>query len=254
MEEKKLHKQVLELSKGAGATSKAKKSDRRSDVIPPREVGNSIRPEPVNSSEAAVAGESNKRQVMPKFDMKSLGRNISDLFRGYLNETSIKSIENVVEKIRQLVQDGVIGRLLKPSPGVSVKRQVIMTVLIPTLSIVLILALARNLKPVSKNSKKAMTAGQRSSLGFSISQIDWQIPEPYPANLRDPMQFGSVTNHQGSLTVKGILYSEDRPSAVINNLIVHIGDEVDGAEIVKINEDSVEFEMGSRRWSQQVQR
>ena len=254
MEEKKLHKQVLALPKGAEATSNAKESDKRSDVIPQREVASPVRPEPVNSSEAAVAGESDKRQVMPKFDMKSPGRKTTDLFRGYLNEISLKSIENVVEKIQQLIQDGVIGRLLRPRPGVSVKRQVIMTGLIPILSIVLILALVRNLKPVSRNSKKVMMTGQRSSLGFSISQIDWQIPEPYPANLRDPMQFGSVTNHQGSLIVKGILYSEDRPSAVINNLIVHIGDEVDGAVIVKINEDSVEFEMGSRRWSQQVQR
>jgi len=249
VEEKELHKQVLALSKSEEVTSEEKNPDQHSEVIPQREVGSPV------GSEAVVAGESDKRQVMPKFDMKSFGRKITDLFRGYLSEALLKSIENVVEKVLRLIQDGgLISRLLRPRPGVSVKRQVIMTGLIPILSIVLILALARNLKPASKNSKKVMTTGQRSSLGFSISQIDWQIPEPYPTNLRDPMQFGSVTNYQGDLIVKGILYSEDRPSAVINNLIVHIGDEVDGAEIVKINEDSVEFERGSRRWSQQVQR
>jgi type II secretory pathway component PulC len=74
------------------------------------------------------------------------------------------------------------------------------------------------------------------------------------------MQFGSVTTvstgtgtETPQLIVKAIVYSEDNPSAVIGKQIVHEGDEISGATIVKINEDSVEFEMNGERWKQKVQ-
>jgi hypothetical protein len=72
------------------------------------------------------------------------------------------------------------------------------------------------------------------------------------------MQFGSVTVGQaeagGLIAVKGIVYSKDNPSAVIGSQIVHEGDKVSGATIVKINEKSVDFEMNGKKWTQKVQR
>ena len=56
------------------------------------------------------------------------------------------------------------------------------------------------------------------------------------------------------LIVKSILYSEDNPSAIISNRIVHEGDQIQGASIAKINKDSVEFEMNGKKWSQGIQR
>ena len=47
----------------------------------------------------------------------------------------------------------------------------------------------------------------------------------------------------GNLVVKGILYNEDNPSAIVNNQIVYEGDKISGATIIKINKDSVEFEV-----------
>ena len=46
-----------------------------------------------------------------------------------------------------------------------------------------------------------------------------------------------------NLAVKGILYNEDNPSAIVNNQIVYEGDKISGATIIKINKDSVEFEV-----------
>ena len=94
------------------------------------------------------------------------------------------------------------------------------------------------------------------------AQIDWVIPEPYPTTLRDPMQIGPVvsgTNQAESrelvkIIVKSILYSEDNPSAIISNRIVHEDDQIQGASIAKINKDSVEFEMNGKKWSQGIQR
>ena len=55
------------------------------------------------------------------------------------------------------------------------------------------------------------------------------------------------------LAVKGILYDKDNPSAIIGGRVVHGGDEVAGATIVKINEDCVEFEIDGERFMQEVE-
>jgi hypothetical protein len=54
--------------------------------------------------------------------------------------------------------------------------------------------------------------------------------------------------------VTAILYSEDKPSAVIGNQIVHEGDIVQGLNVVKIYKNKVEFEKNGRRWTQSVEK
>jgi len=55
-----------------------------------------------------------------------------------------------------------------------------------------------------------------------------------------------------NLTLRGILYSEDRPLAMVGSSLVQEGQQVAGATIVKIDKSSVEFEMDGRRWRQTV--
>ena len=69
-------------------------------------------------------------------------------------------------------------------------------------------------------------------------------PAPDPAPQPEPIK----------LVVNGIIYSLENPSAVVANQIVYEGDKVLGAAIVKINRDSVEFEMNGNKWTQKVQR
>jgi len=57
----------------------------------------------------------------------------------------------------------------------------------------------------------------------------------------------------GNLIVKGILYNEDNPSAIVNNQIVYEGDKISGAAIIKINRGSVKFEV-KKRWPIKSQR
>ena len=59
---------------------------------------------------------------------------------------------------------------------------------------------------------------------------------------------------RGLISVRGIVYSEDNPSAVVSNEIVHEGDEIAGATVVKIHKDRVEFEMNGKTWTQKVER
>jgi len=89
------------------------------------------------------------------------------------------------------------------------------------------------------------------------SSIDRQIPAHPLTAPRNPMQFAlakAAENETGKVIVKGILYVKDNPSTLIGNKIVREGDEVSGTTIVKINENSVEFEMNGIKWEQKVQR
>jgi hypothetical protein len=57
---------------------------------------------------------------------------------------------------------------------------------------------------------------------------------------------------QEVIIVRAIVYSDDRPSALIGTKIVYVGDKVNDATIVKINRDSIEFENDESRWVQKV--
>ncbi|MHC4216144.1 MAG: hypothetical protein ACYSWP_22550, partial [Planctomycetota bacterium] len=110
------------------------------------------------------------------------------------------------------------------------------------------------------------------------SRITWQIPDMYPADLRDPMledkvdifikgqtlltDDGQRKDADGKIYTKeeayelgldiyidSILYSEVSSSVVIENMILHEGDEVLKATIIKINKDSVDFERDGKKFT-----
>jgi hypothetical protein len=90
----------------------------------------------------------------------------------------------------------------------------------------------------------------------SYEKTNWEVPALYPQGLRDPMQYGSITASRSDfegLLVKAIVFSEDKPSAVINGKIVRQGDIVSGATIIKINRNNIEFEFEGKRWTRRVQ-
>ena len=52
--------------------------------------------------------------------------------------------------------------------------------------------------------------------------------------------------------VTGILYSKDRPSAILDSQVVHEGDTIHGVKLIKVYKDKVAFEKNGRKWEQQV--
>lgn len=158
-------------------------------------------------------------------------------------------------------------KLLASKPGVSGTRQRVMLVLVPVLFVVLIFMIVSVLMSVRKATRPSRGKPSTTALA-SETKIDWEIPPPYPATLRDPVQPSSAAIIPGrtgpgakeaeavqpeKLVVKGILHSEDRPSAIIGTRIAHEGDKIYGAIIVKINKDNVEFEMDGKKWNQKVE-
>jgi hypothetical protein len=53
--------------------------------------------------------------------------------------------------------------------------------------------------------------------------------------------------------VTGIVYSADKPSAIVDRKMVHEGDVIHGATVVKIYQDSVKFSEKGKNWEQKVQ-
>jgi hypothetical protein len=53
--------------------------------------------------------------------------------------------------------------------------------------------------------------------------------------------------------VTGIVYSADKPSAIVDRKIVHEGDVIYGATVVKIYRDNVKFSEKGKNWEQKVQ-
>jgi hypothetical protein len=98
-------------------------------------------------------------------------------------------------------------------------------------------------------------------------QIVWQVPARLAWGGRDPMQLTpppAVLAVEGEgqpvtaqpvrppveLIVTGILYSTDRPSALVNTQIVHEGQQIAGIAVEKIDSDGIQFERDGQRWKQ----
>ncbi len=112
--------------------------------------------------------------------------------------------------------------------------------------------------PASSPKKKVPAAAEASPAASVPSQISWSRPEPWPEEIRDPMapQAAGQTADGAPLEciVRGIVFSQTRPSAIIGDQIVVVGDTYNGIKIVGITKDAVEFEKEGRRWTQTVQR
>lgn len=140
------------------------------------------------------------------------------------------------------------------------KRQKLMTVMVGVLSMVfaavLYIAFGGIGQTVASTGNAASAAGPQPEGAFNPSS--WQFPQPLPAQMRDPLviptaRTAAQSGDNAVLTVRGIVYSETRPSAIVSDNVVFAGDTVYGIKVVAITRDAVEFEKDDKRWVQGVQ-
>jgi hypothetical protein len=121
---------------------------------------------------------------------------------------------------------------------------------------VLMFALGSGPAPVKAAAKKINSENIPMACGqITGSTENWTLPEPYSTSLRNPTKIGvsaSANTQPETLRVQGIVYSSKKPSAIIANQVVFEGDSIEGARIIKIERDSVEFEKDGKRWQRQV--
>jgi hypothetical protein len=153
----------------------------------------------------------------------------------------------------------IFAKLLAPKPGVDPRRQKAMLLLMPVLLVGMIVAILTVLRSGGVTGDAA-APNFAPSAADAVQKIEiaWKTPPPYPLNMRDPMQTYSVRANRdqgaGTLRLTAIVYSEEQPSAVVNQEIVFQGTVIDGATVLKINLDSVEFQMDGKKWTQKVER
>ena len=161
-------------------------------------------------------------------------------------------------------------KLFTPKPGASPTRQKAMVIMVPILAIAMIFALRQVLSRAPHKTEGAGTddASVAVANAGTGNEIDWKIPEPITIITRDPIKLPDESNTQnggqgepnettgnitaGTIIVKDIVFSYDRPSAVIGSKIVYVGDVINGVTIVKIDRDSVEFKKNGDVWEQKV--
>ena len=161
-------------------------------------------------------------------------------------------------------------KLFAPKPGVNPARQKAMVIMVPILAIIMIFAFRQVLSKAPHKTKGGeIDDTPVVSNAGSGNEIDWKIPEPIKVITRDPIKLPDESNthnpNQGTeqngtdnpqnpeaIIIKDIVYSKDKPSAVIGSRIVYVGDTVNGTTIIKINRDSIQFEKDGKKWEQNV--
>jgi hypothetical protein len=68
---------------------------------------------------------------------------------------------------------------------------------------------------------------------------------------RSKSTVGAAIFNKAALT--GILYSEDKPTAIIGGKIAKEGDIINGMKVVEIHRDRVEFEKDGKKWTQRAE-
>ena len=189
-----------------------------------------------------------------------------------LGQTSEKKSQNQQLKMESFEGSNRSGfiqqikaKLLSQGAGEGSAKQKAMIVLVPVLAIVFIFVL-RQLFSKAPTKTNATTNDDMSiviSAKNSNDDIDWKIPEPLPVVMRDPAKTGNQANINNTtqnsgetqwddMMVKGILYSDDKPSVVIGRKIVHLNEKINGITVVEINKDYVVFEKDGKRWARKV--
>ena len=170
-------------------------------------------------------------------------------------------IEETSDGLWQQIKD----KLFTPKPGSSPARQKAMVIMVPALAIIMVFVFRQILSKAPSQTEGAGIddAPVIVANADTGNEIDWKIPEPIAVITRDPIKLPDESNTQGgeqnettgndttgTIIVRDIVYSKDKPSAVIGSKIVYVGDEINGATIIKINRASIEFEKDGDRWEQ----
>lgn len=132
-----------------------------------------------------------------------------------------------------------IGKSRRSYSTANRARQKKMILLIPVLSILLLVVL-------NKFHGMPLLGGEWLRLG-TYQKMVGEIVQSGFSSVEDGGQ------NPVRLKVRGVAFTSERPSAVIGTTIVHEGDVVLGATVMKINKGSVEFKVNGERWTQKVQ-
>ena len=136
-----------------------------------------------------------------------------------------------------------------------------MSVLVGILFIVFVSVMAFVFKsPGAVNAKS-----NEDEISIQIKEeISWVKPELISEDMRDPMNLrpskeldekvDKPKQDYSKFVVTGIVQGSRGNSAIVSGKVLFEGEEIFGAKVVKINSDSVEFEMNGQIWTQPLKK
>jgi hypothetical protein len=257
-----LHKQVSHIFDGVPVPDSQNKDNIRRDkprpeVPKPPDYASSgsspnDKPSSFNNANTAVAEQKPQLKMNKEPDPAPIS---PETYKPDLDQSPKSGFSESVFVVQ--VKKWFVEKVLTPKPGVNPQKHKMMLILTPFLAVAFVVMIYNAL---STGPKSTFKAPDTNNIEAKLSKhIEWQLPDVYPSDLRDPMVAGKVQYTQvtesnpGELVVKGVVIS-DNPSAVIGDSIVHEGDTIMDAKVIKINNDSVEFEADGKTWTQKVQR
>lgn len=219
-----------------------------------------------NSGSAPAAGSpSNTTPATGSAPQAPASNNYTPNPSGAGSNTAPKTPTRDTTKTKPAPQKNQTVVVRKNKKGKTDPHQTKMMVLVGILAVafigVLFFALGGSTQPTGKTKATQNQQANQAQALAAKAEITWEKPQPWPEDIRDPMQFGKIqASPAGSqqtdfseCVVKGIVFSSTRPTAIIGDQIVAVGEVVNGITVVKINKDSVEFEKDGETWTQQVQ-
>lgn len=139
------------------------------------------------------------------------------------------------------------------------KRQRMMAILVGVLTVVFIGVLYISFGGVGQSGAKKVPLGPAAASAAPVPAAmepqQWAFPKPMPEQMRNPMRPAPIgyADTPNGLIVRGIVHSKTKPTAIVNNQIVEIGQVICGVKITDITPTAVEFEKDGQRWTQGVQ-
>jgi hypothetical protein len=163
----------------------------------------------------------------------------------------------------------------------SQRRQKTMTALVGVLSVVFIGVMSISLGGIGQTKAAPVPVDEPAAVVVEEKpQFDpqsWAFPNPLPAQMRNPMvipkapeppvvvvepvpevqepveaEAAAEVPVEETIEISGIVYSEKKPTVLINGQVVFEGQAVNGATILKISRNAVEFEKDGRQWTRHV--
>jgi hypothetical protein len=99
----------------------------------------------------------------------------------------------------------------------------------------------------------------RALRGYETAELQLEKERNYALNVQLPQLAEQLRNNALNPSpvtpagvVSGIVYSADRPAALVGTQIVHKGESIGGVRVVKIEAEAVTFEKGGRTWTQKI--
>ena len=250
--------------------------DEMNRARPQKEISSDLKSGPIMQGSGAqnssdVSSQDGRRSLSSKASTGGFWHHKeSNPYR--LAQTSEKGLQNQQSKPESFENNNRSGfiqqiktKLFSKEPGEGNAKQKAMIVLVPILAIVFIFVLRQVFSeaPTKTNAATSDNMPVVITANNSNDDIDWQIPEPLPVAMRDPAKTGSQTNFDNieqnsdeiqldDMTVRGILYSFDKPSVVIGGKIVHLNEKINDVTVVEISKDYVVFEKNGKRWTRKV--